>query len=261
MKIHRIYAMTLRHFFVFRKNLDHLTGVFYWPAINLLLWGITSSYFESQLKGKTGIVIAVVSGIIFWMIAERGNQDITFSVLQELWDRNLISIFATPLTFAEWVASFFVLTFIKTLCGFFFAILLALLLYHLNIFLFGFLLIPFGILLMITGWSIGCAIAALILRYGTKVQALAWTVPAIIAPFSAIYYPLSILPPWAQAVSRILPTSYLFEGMRQVIHDGTFDARLFFMSAALNIAYIILAILLLRSSFHKALRKGLLKIY
>lgn len=261
MKLHRIYAMSLRHFFVFRKNLDHLTGVFYWPAINLLLWGLTSSYFESQAAQSSGLVFAVISGIVFWLITDRGSFDITFSVLQELWDKNLINIFAAPLTFAEWVTSFFVITILKTIAGFLFAILLAYILYHAQIFSYGLLILPFGILLMMTGWWLGCLISGIILRYGTKVQALAWTIPAVLTPFSAIYYPLSALPSWAQHVSRLLPTSYIFEGMRQVIHTGAIDIEKLYISAILNIVYLIFSILFLRSSFHKILEKGLLKVY
>lgn len=261
MKIHRIHGIVIRHFFIFRKNLDHLTGVFYWPAINLLLWGLTSTYFESQLPRGSGIIFAIVSGIIFWLVVERANTDITFSILQELWDKNLINIFATPLTFAEWITSFIVLTVLKTAASFSFAVLLAYTLYRAHIFDYGFFLIPFGLLFMMSGWWMGCLIAGLILRFGTKVQALAWTVPMVLAPFSAIYYPLAILPRWAQAIAAILPTSYVFEGMRQVTRTGTLDIENLLLSASLNVFYLLLALIFLRSSFRKVLNKGLLKVY
>lgn len=261
MKCSRIQAIILRHFFVFRKNLDHLTGVFYWPAISLLLWGLTSSYFESQSIQGSGIIFAIVSGILFWLIVERGNMDITFSALQELWDKNLINIFGTPLMFAEWICAFFIITVIKTIISFFFALFLAFVLYHTHIFSYGFLLIPFGLSLMMTGWWIGCFIAGLILRYGTKVQALAWTVPAVIAPFAAIYYPVSALPPWAQYIATILPVSYIFESMRTITRYGIFNANDLFISIVLNVCYLACSLLFLRASFRKVLSRGLLKIY
>ncbi|MBI3420821.1 MAG: ABC transporter permease [Candidatus Sungbacteria bacterium] len=261
-KIHRIYALLLRHFFVFRRNLDHLTGVFYWPAINLLLWGLASSYFESRLVQGSGIVFAIVSGIIFWIVVERGEVDVTFSLLQELWDRNLINLFVTPLTFLEWICSFIVITILKTFVSFLFALFLAFILYQANIFLYGVLIIPFGILFFMTGWWMGFFVAGLILRYGAKVQALAWTVPAVVAPFSAIYYPVSVLPGWAQYIANILPTSYVFENMRQIIATGTFDVNKLLISLGLNLFYLLCAIVFLQRSFSKVLTtRGLGKVY
>ena len=34
---------------------------------------------------------------------------------------------------------------------------------------------------------------------------LAWMIPYVFAPFSAVYYPLSALPHWAQVIAQALP--------------------------------------------------------
>jgi ABC-2 type transport system permease protein len=89
-----------------------------------------------------------------------------------------------------------------------------------------------------------------------RVQTLAWTGAYIIVPFSAIYYPLSILPDWAQQVAKIIPSSYVFEAMRQHIATGNVPADKLLISFALNAVYLILSILLFIYNFKKSKQKG-----
>lgn len=260
MKINRIYAIVLRNLYNFRHNFDRLSDAFYWPTIDLLLWGLTSIYFRSHITGAViNVVLMVVSGILFWIIIWRAQYEITLSLLSDLWDKNLINIFVSPLKFSEWITSFIILGIIKAMMSFIFAAGIAFLLYQVKIFNLGFYIIPFVLLLLMSGWCVGFFIAGLILRYGTRIQTLAWATVMIFSPFSAIYYPLSVLPAWAQQISAFVPMSYVFEGIREVIVTGTVDPKKIFMSFMLNVFYLVIALLFLRRSFKKTLEIGLIK--
>ena len=126
--------------------------------------------------------------------------------------------------------------------------------------MFGFHLIPFIFLLVISGWWIGFLITGLVLRLGTGFQALAWTLAFVIAPFSAVYYPVSVLPAWAQNVAWALPTTYIFEGMREVINTGNLNYSLMWGSLLLNVVYVAVTFLYLYRSFKKRLDRGLLTL-
>src|SRR5207237_350857 len=80
----------------------------------------------------------------------------------------------------------------------------------------------FFAVLLVMGWALGMAICGLILRQGMGAEGLAWTVVFTISPISAVYYPVSILPGWLQHVSWVLPSTYVFEGMRAVLFSETF---------------------------------------
>lgn len=261
MKIHRIYGITLRFMFYFRRSLDRLSDAFYWPTIDLLIWGITSSYLKSYGQGFSQIVLLIISGILFWIIVWRAQYEITVNLLEDLWSKNLPNIFVSPVKFSEWVSSFIIIGIIKSILSFSFASFLAFLLYKINIFVYGFYLLPFFLLLILTGWWIGFLVVGVILRYGTKLQTLAWTAVMIISPFSAIYYPVSVLPEWAQKVAMIVPTSYVFEGAREVMNKGYLDLNKVYISLILNLIYLPLAIFFLKKSFTKALEKGLVSLY
>lgn len=261
MKLHRIYAIILRFMYLFRHSYDRLADTFYWPTLDLLLWGITSSYLKSYIQGTPQIVSIILSGILLWIILWRGQYEITVGVLEDLWNRNLVNIFVAPLKFSEWIIALIALGIIKALMAFAFGLLVAFLLYKINVFAFGFYLIPFSLLLILTGWCVGFFVAGIILRYGSKIQTLAWTAPWIISPFSAIYYPVSALPDWAQKISLFVPTSYVFEGAREVIGKGTLDLNKLYISFFLNVIYLILSLIFLKKSFNKVLKNGLVKAY
>lgn len=261
MKIYRIYGITLRYLYLFRRNPDKMVDVFYWPTIDLILWGITTIFIKSLEPGFSTIVIMIVSGIIFWQAVWRGQIEITVNILEELWNKNLVNIFIAPLKFSEWVSSFLILGFSKLLVSFSFVSLLAFILFKVKIFLFGLYLAPLIILLLMNGWWMGIMIGSVVLRFGTRVQNLTWSFPWAFSPFFGIFYPISILPDWAQKVSAIFPTSYIFEGVRQIINTGQMDPNKIVMSFVLNVVYLSLAVLMLKRSFNKALGKGLLKVY
>lgn len=261
MKLHRIYGNILRYIYFFRRSLDRLTDAFYWPLIDLLLWGITSSYFKSFAPQAPQFVLIIVSGIVFWIIVWRGQYEISVNLLEELWNKNLINIFVSPLKFSEWVLSLLTIGIIKAFLTFSFALLAAFILYHVKIFFYGFYLIPFILLLIMTGWWVGFFVAGIILRYGSKLQTLAWSMVYVISPFSAVFYPLSVLPQWAQNIAVFVPTSYVFEGIREVINTGHLDPQKLYLSFSLNFIYLILSIIFLKRSFNKALNKGLVRLY
>jgi len=261
MKLHRIFAVVLRYLYLFKHSLDRLSDAFYWPTIDILLWGLTSLYFQKFTPDASIVVLVLMSGILLWLIVWRGQYEITVNILEDLWNKNLINIFVSPLKFSEWVLSFFIIGIVKAIVSLIFASLLAFFLYKFNLYLYGFYLIPYFILLITTGWWVGCLVAGTILRFGTRIQTLAWTAVALLSPFSAVYYPLSILPPWAQKVAAFIPTSYIFEGSREVLEKGYFDVNKVIVSLILNIVYLVIAIYYLRKSFNKILEKGLVKLY
>ena len=260
MKFNRIFAILLRHLYQFKYNLDRQSDVFYWPVVDLILWGIAGSYFQAS-GSETPLVIMVVSGIVFWIAVLRGQNDISISVLAEMWDRNLIHLFASPLKFREWALALMILGVIKAAVSFLFGVLVAFLLYRVGIFMYGFAILPFLAMLLMSGWWIGFFVGGLTLRFGTRIQTLAWTLVFIISPFIGIFYPVSALPSWGQTIAHLLPPSYIFEGMREIIISGSFDYSNLVISLVLNIIYIVPAYAFFRWNFTHLLSRGLAKAH
>jgi ABC-2 type transport system permease protein len=150
------------------------------------------------------------------------------------------------------------MSFIRVLIGVVPAMLLAIPLYHYSIFSLGLPFLAFFFNLMAMGWAIGLMIAALILRNGMGAESIAWLAVFVLAPVSAVYYPVSILPGWLQAVAWALPSAHVFEGMRAVMFDHVFLLGHFAASVALNVLYLALGAAAFLLAFRNARRRGAL---
>lgn len=259
MRWHKIYGILLRHYYISLRSLDRMTEIFYWPIIDLFTWGITTLYFKSYTTQSAHIVLVILSGLMFWNLAWRGQQEITTNLLEEYWNRNLINIFVAPIKFSEWVVAIMIVSLVKSGMSFIFVSIIAAWLYKVNVLMYGFYLIPFVFLLLMTSWIFGFALSGLVLRLGSKVQALTYAVLAAFTPFSAVFFSIAILPDWAQKIAFFVPASYIFEGIRQIIQTGTMDITKLYMSLFLSSIYLFLALVYVRRSFNKVLEKGLVK--
>ena len=137
MKWHIVSAIIWRHLYNFRRSLDKVADSFYWPAMDIFLWGFTSTFITRQAGTLPNIVIILLSGLILWMIVWRGQYEITVNLLEEMWNQNLANLFASPLRLREWLMGVFILGFIKMLVAVGFAALLAFFAYKTNIFTLG----------------------------------------------------------------------------------------------------------------------------
>lgn len=252
----RVWAMAFRYTLNLTKNYDRLADMFYWPIVDILLWGLTGTYFVKE-SNNPNVIIIVLTGIIFWIVVWRAAYEIDINLLTELWDQNLINIFAAPLTLLEWITSFIIFGSVKIMISLIFAGILSFILYQYNIFIYGLWIVPLIISLLITGWVIGFIVAAFLIRYGLKIQAIAWAATFIIAPFSAPYYPLDTLPNWAQLIAFFIPASYIFEGMREILFTGTISYAKLVISFALNIIYLLLSIWFFIYMFKRSRKLGL----
>lgn len=258
MSMQRILGVFFRYFYVMKNGLMHLSDLFYWPLVDILVWGLTSLWINSQEVHITmNLPLILMTALIFWQVSWRGSVDISISLLQELWQRNLVNLFSTPLRFSEWIAGILLISLCKLLLSIAFGALMVYLLYALNVFTIGWAFLPFAASLLIFGWTIGFIASSAIVYWGHSVEMFAWMIGGLFAPFSAVFYPVSVLPVWAQVISWSLPTTYIFEGMRAILNTGTFPLNYFFMSLGLNILFLTGAVYLFKTMFEKSRQKGL----
>lgn len=260
MKLYRIWGIFLRYFYNLLRTYDRLTDVFFWPIVDIVLWGITSKYIAGTGAGSNLAVLALLGGIILWIFPWRSQYEITVNLLEDLWNRNLVNMFASPVLFSEWIFTLMLTGIFKSLVSFGFASFIAYLLYTSNIYTLGLSLLPWAGILIMFGWVFGLLIASLILRYGTKIQTLAWSSIYLVAPFAAVYYPVAILPVWAQQISHFVPVSYVFEAMRAVIHGQAVSASDLWWPALLCFAYLVVAMALFHNSFKHIFKRGLISV-
>ena len=161
--------------------------------------------------------------------------------LEEIWYRNVINLFVSPLKVSEYIVGGIIVAVIKNAFVLLYMGVLAVVLYHFNIITFGLSLVPFVVLLGVFGWAVGIFLCAIIFRFGTESQILAFSISFLIQPFSAVFYPVTVLPPFLQKIAWSLPTTSIFEGMRGIVGGAGFSMNLFWLALGLNAVYLILS--------------------
>lgn len=258
MSIKRIQGVFFRYFYTL-KDISQLADVFYWPLVDILLWGLTSIWIQKQTE-VANLPLILMTGLIFWQITWRGAFGVAYHLLQEFWQRNLVNFFSTPLRISEWMCGVLLLGLFKLMISVSFGSFIVYLLYSLNVFTVGLAFIPFAILLYMFGWTIGFLSSGLIIYWGNKAEMFAWMLPFLFAPFSAVFYPVEVLPRLAQMISWILPTTYVFEGMRSILSGHAFPIKYFLISLFLNLFFLFCSSLFFRFMFQKSLIKGLVRL-
>jgi ABC-2 type transport system permease protein len=175
-----------------------------------------------------------------------------------MYSRNLGNLFVSPLRPWEMIVGQLVMSIIRTLIGVGAACFFAWLLFSFSIFSLGFPLIAFFLNLIICGWAIGLAVSGMVLRWGLGAEELAWAAIFLLAPVSGVYYPIAVLPGWLQTIAHVVPTSYVFEGMRAVLLEHQFRAELFWQALTINVLYMFAGVNLYLLAIGYARRHGML---
>ena len=258
MKFYRVSALLWRYFFLIRRELGKLTEIFYWPTMDVVIWGFVSIYLNQTTSGFPFFASLFLSGMILWSIFNNTSKSISVSLLDDIWSRNLPNLFASPLRPSEFLAATVFLGLLKIVATLLTASFVALLFYSFNLFTLGISLWAFFSNLVIFGWAVGIITSALILRFGTKVEDFAWSMPWLFTPLAAVWYPVSVLPDFIKKIALVFPVSHVFEGMRGAILHKTFLWNEFFWAFGLNIIYIVIAVFIFYRMFRVVKEKGLL---
>jgi ABC-2 type transport system permease protein len=258
MKAHRIAAVVIRHCYEARRNLNRVTETLYWPIQNVFLWGFFAIYLMHRSGNAEGLGDKLLAGAVLWGMFYAFQRDVAIGFMEELWSRNLINLFSTPLNVWEYVTGLTLLSLLKAAVGFLLAALIAWVGYGYNVFPQFIPFAPFLFNLIFFALSVSLVITGLMVRYSNKINTLAWSVAGLLMPFSCVFYPVSALPGWLQLIAWGLPTTSAFEAMRQIMNHGDFPARDFLWGLAWNIFYFVLAALFFRRMFASAKSKGFL---
>lgn len=254
-----VKGLALRYAYLYRRSMARIFEIVFWPVMDLLVWGFLTSYLVNEGGGhQANFLTFLLGAMIFWDILYRAQQGVTLPFLEDIWGRSLLNVFIAPVRLSEVLAATYLVGFVKILFTAGILSLLALGLYSYNLYDLGIAMVPLFANLLLTGWAVGMVTTALILRWGQAAEALAWGVPFLFQPFSAVFYPVSALPTWLQPVALGLPSTHVFEGMRQVMREGHLSGDHLAWALGLNVVYLALGGWFFAHMVEEARRRGLL---
>lgn len=254
----RIGALLLRYTYLYSRSPARVMELFFWPVMELLVWGYFQLYLTDQGNSLPPFFQFLIGALIFWDFLYRCQMGVSIAVLEDIWSRNFINLFVSPLTVNELLGTTFIVCIFKACVPTVVLSLLAYALYGFNVLQLGPIVFFGYTLLLMFGFALGVFTTALILRFGHAAEALAWGVPFLVQPLSAVFYPVSVLPFFLRWPSHFLPASYVFEGIRHYIQTGSYPVGAFATAFVLNLLWLALMISFFHWTFHAIRVRGLL---
>jgi ABC-2 type transport system permease protein len=261
MRLRPAAGIFLRQLYLMRSSPVRVLPAFAWVTIDIVVWGFLTRYLNTVTGHGMNFVPSLLGAVLFWDFTTRIMQGVSTAFLEDVWSRNFLNLFASPLRLSEYISGLVASSIFTSSLGLVVMLVLATFIFGLSFFSLGAMLVPFLLVLFLFGIALGILASALVLRLGPASEWLIWPLPALLSPFAAVYYPLTVLPGWMQAIGRLLPPAYVFEGMRTLVNGGPFSASSLLTGLVLAALQIALAIAFFAYVFRYALRTGLLARY
>lgn len=263
----RTFAVVLRQYYLFRSSPVRILPLFAWVTIDMVLWGYLARYLNGVTAQPAAsgslpdFIPALLGAVLFFDFFSRVMQGVATAFFEDVWARNFLNFFATPLTIADYLGGLLVTGILTSLVALAVMLTLATAVFGLSFAAYGALLVPFLLVLVVFGLAMGIVACAIVLRLGPASEWFIWPIPSLMAPLAGVFYPLSTLPGWLQVVGRVLPLSYVFEGMRTVVAGGEVAGSDLVTAAALTLFYLALASWWFARVYRQAVRSGLIARY
>ncbi len=258
MRWRRIWGVVLQNAYIMRRSPLRLMELLYWPLIEVVLWGFITSYLARRQTDIPGGVEILLGAVVLWDVMFRSQQELAMTCLIDMWDRNVLNLYASPLRQSEYILGGVVFSVARVLVGTGVLVVVARLAFGFDVLRLGAVLLPgFGALVAM-GWALGLVIRAAILRFGSNAEVVAWSLAFLFQPISAVFYPVDVLPAWLERVAFFVPASHVFEAVRAFLATGTARFGELALALALDVVYLVAGAMLAARSFQAVRHRGLL---
>jgi ABC-2 type transport system permease protein len=257
----RVGALLLRQLYLLRGSPARVIPLFAWVAIDVVLWGFITRYLATVTTAGLDLVPVLLGAVLLWDFFGRVMQGVTMTFFEDVWSRNFLNVFSTPLTIAEYVSGLVLTSVGTSTVSLLVMVLLATAAFGLSFAAYGVVLVPALVVLFLFGIALGILGCAIVLRLGPAAEWLIWPIPAVLSPFAGVFYPLATLPAWMRAVSWLLPPSYVFEALRALLSGGAVSWPSLAGAALLALGDVVLAGWVFARVHRHAVRTGLIARY
>jgi len=216
------YAFVERNMFMTRR---------YWGwELAFIIFTVSSSlsvlYIGKAQGGDTAagqdLVLYLGIGTIVWSYLRAVFSEISEMMAWERWEGTIEFTMMAPisrLTHMLGISLFsIVYAFLRT------SVLLGALALFFDIDLSGSNLVGATLVILLGSLSfigVGIMAATLPLLFPEKGEQMSFVISSVLLLVSGVYYPIEVLPGWMQGMARISPATYVLDGMRATVLDGT----------------------------------------
>ena len=251
----RTWAFARRNVIMARRNVFFLFELTFWPGVAMLSHGLLTRFLALDAKMTAFILV----GTVALSTVQVCQLDVAYAVLFDIWSKSMKHQFLTPIGIRHMAIG-------SWLVGVASGVTVFALMAVIGSWAFGFDFMgggPGSLALFLLGCClcsliIGLLVCALVLLFGTRAETSAWAAVNFTVMFSGIYYPISVLPGWAQAIAAGIPLTYFLDAFRQGYGFEAGFTHSWLKGFSLTAFYVVLAHWALASAITRSRRTGLL---
>jgi ABC-2 type transport system permease protein len=251
----RVRGVLLQEVFITGRSVEVLVDLPFWSITTVIVFGFVTRFLSTVTSATVAQYLYL--GTLMWEIIRVTQYSMSLSALWNVWSHNFSNMFIAPLSMTEYVLAQMVSAALKALVLFSLVAFIAAVVFGFNLLTMGPATLALSFVnLLWFAYSIGLFILGIILRLGTRIQALAWGLVLIFQPLTAAYYPLEVMPPAMQTIARALPPTYVFEAARAGLANPEVHWDWFLIAGLENILYFLLAIWFFQYMFRRSRETG-----
>jgi ABC-2 type transport system permease protein len=248
-----IWAFALRNVLMGTRNVFFMFELVFWPVVGVVTIGLLTRFLDVTPEQTWFVLI----GQMAFSVVGTCQLDVAYAVLYDFWSKSMKHQFLAPigvrhLTIGSWLVGMLRGTLVFVLTG-----ALAWSAFRFNPLVAG---IPATLALLagcfLTAWIVGVLVCTLIMLFGGRAETAAWASINLVLAFAGIYYPISVLPPWAAAIGSALPLTYFLDAYRAQFGFPPMFTYPIPTGLALAAVYVVLSHLALLAAVRHARRTG-----
>ena len=166
MNLTRVAAIVLRQYYLYRSSPQRVLPLFVWVVLDIVLWGFITRFLAQVSHAQFNFVPALLGAVLLWDFLTRVMQGITTAFFEDVWSRNFLNVFASPIRVTEYVAGLITIGVTNSLIALVAMFALAWAIFGLSFFAYGIAIAPFLMVLFLTGIALGVLGAGMVLRLG-----------------------------------------------------------------------------------------------
>lgn len=253
MSFDRIKVILLYSWYHLTHSMETWIDLFWFTTIEVIVFGSLAVYLGrlDQLQS-----IYIIIGLLLWEIVRIVQYGVSIGLLWDIWSRCLSSLFTTPLRVGEFLIAQILAGLAKTLMVLFFVSIICALFFKISILQLDWYLVIYCVELMAFSVAAGLLISAMIFRFGTDIQSLAWGLIFLVQPISALFYPVAVLPAEIRWVAFLSPITFVMESVRSQLSTGQVLWNYLGFSTLLNIFYLLLSLMVINKTLSWSKKTG-----
>ena len=251
----RTWAFAHRNVIMARRNVFFVFELTFWPGVAMLSHGLLTRFLALDAKMTAFILV----GTVALSTIQVCQLDVAYAVLFDIWSKSMKHQFLTPIGIRHMAIGSWLVGVARGVTVFVLMAMIGTWAFRFDFMGGG----PGSLALFLMGCFlcsliIGLFVCSLVLLFGTRAETSAWAAVNFIVMLSGIYYPVSILPGWAQGVAAGIPLTYFLDAFRQGYGFEPHFAHAWLKGFALTGIYVVLAHWALASAITRSRRTGLL---